>query len=69
MSVYVDRLPDSCERCACNNDDWVCGITRDDISYDGRREDCPLIEIVHCKDCINNDANCGGEEKRRIRNE
>lgn len=51
MSVYVDILPDCCDCCVCNDDYWRCGINCEDISHDGRREDCPLIEIVHCKDC------------------
>ena len=51
MSVYVDKLPECCDCCVCNDDYWRCGITCEDISHDGRREDCPLKEIVRCKDC------------------
>lgn len=51
MRVYVEELPDGCYRCVCNDDNWICNINGESISHDGRREDCPLKEIVHCQDC------------------
>ena len=45
MSVYVDKLPDSCGKCFCNNDDYVCNLTRGKLDYKKRPVGCPLIEL------------------------
>lgn len=53
MSVYVDRLPESCYDCCCNNDDYNCRLTDSILpdKWDVRNDDCPLKVLVQCKDC------------------
>ena len=51
MSIYMDKLPECCDMCVCNDDYWRCGINGEDIEHDGRREDCPLKVIVRCGHC------------------
>ena len=78
MNVYVDKLPESCERCPCNDDYYRCGLSGDlfDLNniYAGRMKNCKLkkladvVEVVRCKDCrwyeINELKSDGTEDKR-----
>ena len=45
--------PKRCVDCVCNNDDYMCNATHMEIDWQSQQvnEDCPLIEIVRCKDC------------------
>lgn len=43
--VWIDKMPEDCYECPCNDDDWECNLLDDDIAYDKRRDDCPLMLI------------------------
>lgn len=47
--LLIDRkMPETCIDCVCNNDNYWCNITGDELDYDvawtGRMPNCPLIE-------------------------
>lgn len=47
--LLIDRkMPKSCVDCVCNNDDYRCNMTGDELDYDiawtGRMPNCPLKE-------------------------
>lgn len=58
MNVYVDKMPDSCADCPCDND-YYCGALGKDFFEiceevdvcEERMGCCPLIELIHCKNC------------------
>ena len=62
MSIYVDKLPESCECCPCNDDYYRCGLSGDLFdehdTYAGRMKNCKLkqladiVEVVRCADCV-----------------
>lgn len=66
MSVIVKgmKMPDRCASCPLlEYDDYATGkehhcnalnvaMSWDDLP-EGRREDCPLVELIRCKDCKN----------------
>ena len=50
MSVLLNiTMPNTCEVCPCNDDNWRCGATGEYFDYDDmyerRRDNCPLVEI------------------------
>lgn len=55
MGVYIpnEDMPEDCYTCFCYETEFnMCSLTGkrlDNIRI--RRDDCPLIEIVECKDC------------------
>lgn len=61
MGVYIPNMekPKSCGECEFNYyleggsyEWWECVILHDDITqFDTRRTDCPLIEIITCREC------------------
>lgn len=52
MSVYVDSLPPTCEVCVCNDDDWRCNLTGEELDgCEKKLPNCPLKELVRCGDC------------------
>lgn len=47
--LLIDRkMPNACIDCVCNNDDYSCNVTGDELDYDiaweGRMPNCPLKE-------------------------
>lgn len=60
MKVYMDELPKGCQECPCYDRDFhACcihwhdlddSLLKSDEEY-FKPEDCPLIQIVQCKDC------------------
>lgn len=54
--IYGMEMPKSCRECAIEQEGFWCGampIYSDTTCFDNeRREDCPLVEIVHCKECV-----------------
>lgn len=47
--LLIDRkMPKSCSDCVCNNDNYWCNMTGDELDYDiawtGRMPNCPLKE-------------------------
>ena len=43
MSVYVDKLPKCCGDCICNDDDYRCNLTFEELPcYGEKLKDCPL---------------------------
>lgn len=75
MMIFMDKLPDSCCNCPCEYDSMVCqassGIDFDEPEsfdfYKERHPDCPLKELVLCRDCkwlqqdaLFHDYWCGG---------
>lgn len=47
--LLIDRkMPESCIDCVCNDDDYRCNMTGDELDYDiawiGRMPNCPLKE-------------------------
>lgn len=47
--LLIDRkMPKSCIDCVCDNDDYWCNLTGDELDYDiawtGRMPNCPLKE-------------------------
>ena len=64
MKFYVDEMPKCCGDFAfCHYDDWAIGtpyscnlihepVDDEDGYYSERLKDCPLQEIVRCKDCF-----------------
>lgn len=44
FKVWIDKMPEDCFDCPCENDYCTCNLTCDKISYDAgrRRDDCPL---------------------------
>lgn len=57
----MEKLPKNCEDCPlCNEYDYECGINGYDSKTDTAKErmkNCPLVEIVTCKDCKYNVKN------------
>ena len=60
MNIYVDKMPESCERCTCNDDYYRCGLSGEVFNHSiwkERMNDCQLkeitdvVEVVRCKDC------------------
>ena len=59
MSILIKgaRMPRCCEVCPCNDDNWRCGALGDTFDILGiddlerKPSDCPLVEVVRCKDC------------------
>ena len=58
MTIYIDKLPEFCVDCICCNDDietpwFFCKLKREIVEdrYTERPADCPLKELVRCKDC------------------
>ncbi len=60
MNIYVDKMPESCERCPCNDDYYRCGLSGEVFNHSiwkERMNDCQLkeitdvVEVVRCKDC------------------
>ena len=51
----MEEIPKCCDDCPlCNEYDHECGINGYDSKTDTTKErmkDCPLVEIVTCKDC------------------
>ena len=60
MGVYIpnEDMPKDCYTCFCYETEFnMCSLTGkrlDDIRI--RQDDCPLIEIVRCKDCKHYDT-------------
>ena len=60
VGVYIpnEDMPKDCFTCFCYETEFnVCSLTGkrlDDIRI--RQDDCPLIEIVRCKDCKHYDT-------------
>ena len=53
MMIAIPNMdkPKRCEECPCNSDGYKCGaldVFTNDVDM---LPDCPLIEIVQCKDC------------------
>ena len=48
MLLIERKMPKSCIDCVCNNDDYWCNMTGDELDYDiawtGRMPNCPLKE-------------------------
>ena len=52
--LLIDRkMPKSCIDCVCNNDNYWCNMTGEELDYDiawtGRMPNCPLKEQEHKK--------------------
>ena len=74
MSVLIKDMEmpsscDECELCTCyvredgTEENYRCVITFYPIhKFDERHEYCPLVEIVHCKDCRWGREVCGNIE-------
>ena len=46
------KIPKDCFECPLYNFDHVCVILeRQNLAFD-KPPDCPLVEVVRCKDCI-----------------
>lgn len=65
ITIKGMEIPTSCKECMLNNVDspWfgLCRTTGNNvIEYkDSRHTDCPLVEIVTCKECkYNNENTC-----------
>lgn len=46
----MEEMPSCCRHCPCS-DDSQCNLTTQYNDLKGRPDDCPLVEIVTCKDC------------------
>ena len=46
----MEEMPSCCRHCPCS-DDLQCNLTTQYNDLIGRPDDCPLVEIVTCKDC------------------
>lgn len=46
----MEEMPSCCKSCPCS-DDLQCNLTTQYNDLKGRPNDCPLVEIVTCKDC------------------
>ena len=61
VAIKGMEMPTSCKECMLNNVDspWfgLCRTTGNNvIEYkDSRHPDCPLVEIITCKDCKHDD--------------
>lgn len=51
----MEELPSCCRHCPCS-DDSQCNLTTQYNDLKGRPADCPLVEIVTCKDCKHHEA-------------
>lgn len=51
IKVYVEKLPSNCWTCVCEGDDDFCNLLGEGTPTTGKLSNCPLKEIVHCKDC------------------
>ena len=73
MSVIVKdmKMPESCaECCFLSYDDYATGheyectalseFMDEDELPEGRRDDCPLVELIRCKDCAHYDISENG---------
>lgn len=53
MSVYVDKIPECCGDCVCNDDDWRCNLNGEELPLYGEKlENCPLKILPTHKDYI-----------------
>ena len=62
IAIDID-MPKNCDECLLFGDQGVCLISNCFADYRKVPDDCPLIDIVECKDCIHSDyiptgANC-----------
>jgi hypothetical protein len=48
----MKEIPSCCRHCPCS-DDSQCNLTTQYNDLKGRLDNCPLIEIITCKDCDN----------------
>ena len=46
----LEEMPSCCRHCPCS-DDSQCNLTTQYNDLKGRPDDCPLVEIVTCKNC------------------
>ena len=55
IAIKGKEMPTGCLNCQFLDNEWYsCAITpeaRTVIEYDQRAKDCPLVEIVTCKNC------------------
>lgn len=62
MSVIVKNMgmPKNCYDCPLlDNEYGICNILRI-VVYDYVPKDCPLVEVVHCKDCRHHEDEAPG---------
>lgn len=48
----MEEIPSCCRHCPCS-DDLQCNLTTQYNDLKGRPNNCPLVEIITCKDCKN----------------
>lgn len=57
LAIKGKEMPTGCLNCQFLDHEWYsCAITpmaRTVLEYDQRAKDCPLVEIVTCKECKN----------------
>ena len=69
MAIIIENLnmPSTCTMC------WISNICQDHIhdlthiGYEKRLDDCPLREVVRCKDCVHYQPSLFGERKMCFR--
>lgn len=63
IAIKEMKMPNSCSECnmtTCKGKDepwnYACSINLKDIDFNEtkRPKDCPLVEVVNCKDCKHN---------------
>lgn len=55
MSIYMDKLPSSCECCPCNDDNYRCGATGESFDYyfdEHRMTSCPLKQLSDVRENV-----------------
>lgn len=71
VAIKDMKMPKSCTECEMTHEDRyscdLCDFTGSDVTYEIRKNlkhsDCPLTEIVTCKDCkYNNENTCYFDE-------
>ncbi len=50
IAIKGMEMPSCCRHCPCS-DDLQCNLITQYNDLKGRPNDCPLVEIVTCKDC------------------
>lgn len=56
MNIYVDKFPESCECCPCNDDYYRCGLSGDlfDLHciYKRRMKNCKLKQLADVRENV-----------------
>ena len=64
LLLINENMPENYSECPCASDMVWCTLKSEgvDPTWEERPEDCPLVELVTCKDCAKHNAKVGFDE-------